>query len=364
MLDELQKLMNFRPVSSDQTAVGQLLDYIEGHLRAKNIAVTRIEHCGIKSLYASISGQKHARVMLQGHVDTVPGGDVFRRDGDTIYGRGCYDMLFAVASYIFLIDTADDLSRYDISLLLTGDEELGGGNGIGTILDSEGYSCDICIQPDAGDSFGAMSVAAKGIYEIEIVIHGTSHHGSRPWEGDGAAAKLIRFLNEFTATFDMSDHDNSTMVITKLAAGSGALNQAPADAAAGIDIRYKDQPDLERVEAELTALLQKYHGEITFENRGQNFALNTDNEFIKKFIAIYEKAVGKPIECTKSYGSTDGRFFDAKGMPVIMFRPNGGNAHGDGEWLSYASWQQFHAVLEQYINDTAVTHSTSTNPSL
>lgn len=353
MIDELEKLISFKSVTSDQTAVGGLLDYIEGHLSAKGLVTERHENGGIKSLYASTSGDEHATVMLQSHIDTVPGGDDFHREGDKIYGRGCYDMLFAAASFITLIDSLENPSDYSVSLLLTGDEEVGGAHGVGTLLEANGYTCDVCILPDAGDKFGMMSIAAKGIYNTRIKIAGRSHHGSRPWEGDGAAGKLVRFLTEFTEHFDMTDHDNSTCTISQLQAGSTALNQAPAEAFAGIDIRYKDTADFTRIKNTYAELLQKYDGEIIFENHGNSFTLDTSSPYVAKFIALYEQAAGTPIELVKSHGSTDARYFDALGMPVIMYRPNGGNAHGDGEWLSYDSWQKFHSLLEKYVLETA-----------
>lgn len=353
MLRELKKLLNFQPTTDNQAAVQQLLDYIEGRLIAKGLSVERLEHAGIHSLYASTTGQKHATVMLQGHVDVVPGGARFHREGDRIYGRGCYDMLFAAASFITLIDDLDTPRTYDVSLFLTGDEEIGGGSGVGTLLDSEGYTCDVCILPDAGEEFGTMSVAAKGIYDTRIKISGRSHHGSRPWEGDGAANKLVKFLDELSISFDTSDHTNSTCTVSQLAAGTSALNQGPAEAYAGIDIRYRDENDLHRIRIAFGALLTKYDGEIVETLSGHGFRLDMSSPYVTQFMHLYEQTLGQPIKLITSHGSTDARFFDEKGIPVIMCRPNGGNAHGDGEWLSYSSWQKFHTLLERYVLETA-----------
>lgn len=353
MIDGLEKLMSFHSVTSDQAAVGQLLDYVEGHLSAKGLTIERLKCGGVYSLYASTMPAQHATVMLQGHIDTVPGGDAFHRDGDKIYGRGCYDMLFATASFIALIDNLNNPSEYSLSLLLTGDEEAGGKNGVGTILKQKGYTCDVCILPDAGEDFGTMSVAAKGIYDTRVKISGRSHHGSRPWEGDGAAGKLIKFLGELSRVFDTSNHDNSTCTISQLQAGSSALNQGPAEAFAGIDIRYKDEEDFARIRASYDELLAKYDGEVIEESAGRGFTLDTSSPYITRFVEQYEAAIGQPIEFIKSHGSTDARFFDEKDIPVIMCRPNGGNAHGDGEWLSYNSWQTFHGLLTRYVLETA-----------
>lgn len=353
MLDELHTLMNFLPVTHNQQAVGALLDHVEARLHQCGLSVERLEHAGVQSLYASTRGQKHSRVMLQAHIDVVPGGEPFRLRGDRIYGRGCYDMLFAVASFLQLIDNLENPAAYDLSILLTGDEEVGGKNGIGTILDVEQYTCDVCVLPDAGEGLGTLSTAAKGIYDLRVKANGASHHGSRPWEGDNAAHKLIAFLTDLQAEFDTSTRDNSTITVSQLQAGNEALNQGPAEAFGGIDIRYTSQAEYKRLRTALEKLAARHDVEVLEEEYGRNFSLDTTNKLVQRFIDLQQASVGQPIAFITAHGSSDARFFDDKGMPVIMLRPDGGNAHGDGEWLSLSSWQQFHEILEAYVLEVA-----------
>ena len=355
MLDELQTLINFQPTTSDQGAVSKLLDYVEGKLALKGMKVERLEHEGMHSLYASTNGQKHAKVMLQGHIDVVPGGEEFSQVGDKLFGRGCYDMLFATASFLVLIAGLEDIHQYDISILLTGDEEVGGLNGTKAALDTKGYTCDICILPDAGDSLGTLSVAAKGLLDLRFRANGRSHHGSRPWEGDGAASKLVVFLAELGATFDTTSQHNSTFIVSQLQAGNQALNQGPAEAFAGVDIRYKDADDFASIRKNINILMNKYNVDILHEEVGRNFALNTEAPLVQQFLGVYKSHMASPITFTKAHGSSDARYFDDIGIPVIMFRPDGGNAHGDGEWLSYESWKKFHTILEHYVLEAAKT---------
>lgn len=348
MLDTLKTLMNFHSVSNDQQAVKALLDYAAQRLQQKGLTTELLQYNGIYSLYASTTGQKHAKVMLQGHIDVVPGGEPFSQVEDIIRGRGSFDMLFATASFLTLIDSIENIHEYNLSVLLTGDEEVGGTNGVNALLNDD-YSCDVCILPDAGDEMGAMSVAAKGLYDVQVRINGVAHHGSRPWEGDGAGNKAVAFLGELSDAFDTSTHDNSTFVVSQLQAGSTALNQGPSSATVGIDIRYKDQADYERIKPIFDALLAKYSGEVVYEQLGRHYALDTSVPLVQEFISTYQRYIGRDVSQVKAHGSSDARYFDDKGIPVIMFRPNGGNAHGDGEWLSYNSWQQFHTILTDYV---------------
>jgi len=353
MLEELKTLIKFHPTTSDQNAVSAVLDHISAKLTAKDFTVERIIHEGIHSLYASTRGQKHAKVMLQGHIDVVPGGEDFNMDGDKIYGRGSFDMLFGIASFLSYIEQLNNPADYDLSILLTGDEEIGGRNGVYQILNDDGYTCDICILPDGGDHLGAICVASKGINHFRLRIPGASHHGSRPWEGDGAGNKAAKLLHDISELFDLGDPYNSTVTISQLEAGNAALNQGPNEAYVGMDIRYKDEQDAERIRARLDEIFRKYEAEVVFEERGRSFSLNTDTPLVKEFIDTYNRHIGEPVTFMRSHGSSDARHFDEKGIPVIMFRPDGGNAHGDDEWLSYSSWQKFHDILTDYIETTA-----------
>ena len=349
MINDLEKLMSFYSITSDQTAVSRLLDYVENRLLVNGLSVERFQRNGINSLYASTSGTRTSKVMLQGHIDVVPGEQSFRRQGSKIYGRGSYDMLFGAASFLRLVDELDNVQSYDLSILLTGDEEIGGANGVSSLLEDPGFMTDICILPDAGEGIGSMNIAAKGTIHAQIQVNGQAHHGSRPWEGDGAAGKLVKLLHELNAEFDDSDRFNSTITISQLDAGTSALNQGPSTARAGFDIRTKDDDDTQRIKSALNRILKKYDAEIVYEHNGLRYSLDMQNPLVASFVKTYGDLTGQTITFTKAHGSSDARFFDAKGIPVIMFRPDGGGAHGDNEWLSIPVWEKFHEVLTTYV---------------
>ncbi len=353
MIDELRTLMGFRPVSHDRSATTAVLRYAADKLEQAGLHVEWLEHGGVKSVYASTRGTHHAKVLLQAHVDVVPGGKAFARQGDTIYGRGCYDMLFAVASYLQLLTSLDTIQKYDLAILLTSDEEVGGTNGVGWLVEEMGYRADVCILPDAGEALGTMSIGAKGMWQATLLAHGRSHHASRPWDGDNAARKLVRFLDELGDVFDRDNKEASTLTIAQLSAGSEARNQGPAEARAGIDIRFSDEADYQRIRQAMTELAKQYDVQVTDEQLGRAYTIDMLHPLVQSFISLYHTTTGVPITTHRSYGSSDARFFDAKGIPVIMIRPAGGGAHGDDEWLSLAEWQQFQGLLQQYVIQTA-----------
>lgn len=348
MLEYLETLVTFRPVTSDQTAVKKLLEYVADHLEKREFKTQMLENNGIYSLYASPYGAKHSTVLLQSHVDVVPGGRPFRIAGDKAYGRGSYDMLFAAAAYMRLADELYEQGiTCDIAFMFSGDEETSGDDGVGAFL-SDGYTTDVCILPDAGDDWGSINVSAKGTYWPTISIQGQEHHGAKPWEGDGAAIKLARFLLEVEALFDDSDRFNSTMTVAKISAGE-ASNQGPATAETTLDIRYKDQADLARIITGLELLLKKYNGEIISLWSDSDYQLDPDVPLIQEFLKLYEQHAGQAIRHTRAHASSDARHFSRHNISVISLRPDGGEIHSDREWISLPHYEKFYQLLKAYV---------------
>jgi acetylornithine deacetylase/succinyl-diaminopimelate desuccinylase-like protein len=353
MENYLKRLVSYYPVSSNQGSVLELLEYVKKHMDKHGLKTEILSYNGVHSLYASSNGTKHAKLLLQGHIDVVPAdSQSFRADSESYYGRGVYDMLYATACYMKLLDDLQgDIGKMDIGFMLSGDEELGGTNSVEPFLE-DGYSTELCVLPDAGQGFGTLNVAAKGIYHCTIRINGRAHHGSRPWEGDGAAIKLVHFLTELEQCFDVSSQDNTTMTVAKLKAGE-ADNQGPAYSETTLDIRYSNKADLKTVQQKLDKLLNRFEGEIVTVHEGDDYQLDVSHPDVAKFIHLYEKYASKPIKHVKAHGSSDARFFAKKGVPVIMLRPDGGGAHGDNEWISKESVEKFYQLLKEYVTTIA-----------
>ncbi|MBI4101326.1 M20/M25/M40 family metallo-hydrolase [Candidatus Microgenomates bacterium] len=351
LLSHLRRMVAYYPVSSDQLAVKKVLTYFKQQLPPQFRDTQIIRNESVYSLVSSTQSTIKPKVLLQAHVDVVPAPTRQRRMqqvGRRLYGRGVYDMLFAPAIYLQLVnELVDLLHQLDIGIMFSGDEELGGFASVPRLL-KEGWKPDICILPDAGDSFGSLSASAKGFLTVRMQVKGKAHHGSRPWDGDGAADKLIRFLNELLNQFDRSSKLNSTACVTQLEAGQ-AINQAPAQAQAWVDIRYRDQADYKRIIRLLDRLCRRYQGRISAHKLGHDFKLDAKQPLVQSFLKMYREAAKNGVRLVHSHGSSDARFFAAKKIPVIMLRPAGGGTHADDEWVSVAEIEKVRRLLKQFL---------------
>lgn len=160
------------------------------------------------NLVATLSGKGNGRsLILNGHVDTVPVGDLgkwtynpwsgFIADGK-MYGRGTTDMKAGVAAMIlavrFLQEAGITLDG-DVIIQSVVDEE-GGGNGTLACV-AEGYRADAAIVTEPTRL--QVQPVGRGVLLLKVKVTGKTSHACYKWEGVNAiekAAKIMQGLNE------------------------------------------------------------------------------------------------------------------------------------------------------------------------
>jgi succinyl-diaminopimelate desuccinylase len=358
MEEILRKLVAFRTVADDAQSTHQALDYIATFVTQRGMHVARFESKGHESLVATVvAGNKTPKVLLAAHLDVVPAPDELfdiRIADGKIYGRGTLDMKYAVAAYLQLIDELqDDLARYDIGLMITTDEEVGGNEGTGQLV-KEGYKPSVCVIPDGGDNW-QIQIASKGFYYLHLQAYGTPAHGSRPWHGVNAILPMIEALGDIQALFGESKPENSTLNIGKLG-GGGAVNQVADYAEASIDIRAHTETEKRALLARVQAICATRNVELTVALDGVATQFSLDDPLIAPFARHITAVTGTQVTGSHTLGSNDTRFFAEQGVPCISLYPTGAGHHGPDEWVSEEGFYQFKEVLGRYLNEVARTN--------
>jgi acetylornithine deacetylase len=149
-------------------------------------------------------GNGARRVMLNGHIDVVPPGDVSAwtadpfsgevRDG-RLYGRGSCDMKAGLVAALYAIRAVRragvDLAA-DVTLASVVGEEDGGLGTFATLR--RGHTADVCLIPEP-TGLDVIS-ACGGALTFRLVVNGLAVHASR--RGKGVSA-IERFFPVFTA---------------------------------------------------------------------------------------------------------------------------------------------------------------------
>lgn len=152
-----------------------------------------------------LKGTKNGRsVILNGHIDVVPAGDLDKwehgaysgkvADGK-LYGRGTTDMKGGNVATLIALETVINLGiklKGDVIYQSVIEEETGGAGTISAI--QRGYTADIAIIPEPSE----MKIFPKqqGSLWFKLNIKGISAHGGTRYEGVSAVEKGIIVFNQ------------------------------------------------------------------------------------------------------------------------------------------------------------------------
>jgi len=361
----LRDLVAMSTVTADRAANRSALNFIAKFLTERGMYVESFESDGLASLVATTRPeQKRPIVMLSGHVDVVPHSDgayaLSMKDGK-YRGRGVMDMKFAVAAYMHLVDILkDDLARYDFGIMITSDEEIGGKNGTGMLVQQMGYRPAVAIVPDSGENW-KIETFAKGVQWIKLEAKGTSGHASRPWEGDSAIKRLLTTLNDIDQLIPQDPKPLDTIISVGTIEGGTTANQIPHEASAMLDIRIGSMDDFNDLYPKISGICEAHGVHATLLVNDTPCINDPDNPLIKPFIDILSQQTGQKHGTSQSFAATDGRYFSAAGVPCIIIQPPAGGHHTDEEWLSVKGYDQFCTILEQYVRKIADTQDVTTD---
>jgi len=191
----------------------------------------------VGNLIAQI-GSGSPRVLLCGHMDTVPGKIKVRKEGDFLYGRGASD---AKAPLVAMLLAAATMQKNNGTIIFVGavDEE-GNATGIKNLAKKK-LDIDYAVF---GEPSGIrnVTIAYKGRIAINLKINaGDSAHASAPWLARNAIEEALLFSQELKKHLEENQEGKSkgmmlTCTITEIKGGD-SHNVTPKECTTTMDIR-------------------------------------------------------------------------------------------------------------------------------
>ena len=179
-----------------------LADLVEAALReqAPHLEVLRT---GDTVLARTRLGRER-RVLLAGHLDTVPVADNLpsRRDGDLLYGCGTSDMKAGDAVFAHVVATTPE-PRHDLTIVFYDCEEVEAArNGLGRVEREHRDWLDADLALLGEPTSGAVEAGCQGTLRAEVRTRGRRAHSARSWLGDNAihaAGDVLERLRRYPA---------------------------------------------------------------------------------------------------------------------------------------------------------------------
>lgn len=295
------------------------------------------------------NGEERTRILLAGHLDTVPlptvagslgtvPARIVEDNGDwVLYGRGATDMKGGVAVQLKL---AAELGEYDTDYNLTyvfyDHEEVASElSGMARLIRNHG---ELLTDADFGvllePTDGTIEGGCNGTMRFYLRTAGLAAHSGRAWKGENAIHKLAGALRV------LEDYEPQTYEVEGLAyreglnavqvSGGVAGNVIPGAAALHINYRFAPNKTLDEAKAHVTELFDGY--ELDFVDLSPAARPGLDTPLAASLIA----AVGQ--EPKPKYGWTDVARLSEIGIPAVNFGPGDALlAHTDNEHVSFSA---------------------------
>lgn len=339
-------LVDVPSVSGDEQ---RLADLVEAALRA--YPVLEVARDG-NVVVARIDRGRDRRVVLAGHLDTVPIADNVpsRRDGDVLYGCGTTDMKSGVAVMLrvaHLVGAGTLDPRVDLTWVFYDCEEVEAArNGLGRLArtNPEVLAGDLAILLEPSD--GLVEGGCQGTLRVAVRTKGERAHSARSWLGVNAIHATAPVLARLT------DYEPRTVEVDGLTYREGLNAVAITGGIAGnvipdectVTVNYRFAPDRSEDDAVAHAreVFDGYEVKVTDSAPGARPGLSSP--VAAEFVA----AVGGEVRA--KLGWTDVAQFGVLGIPALNFGPGDPNlAHKPEEHVSLQQVLDAEAALLRFL---------------
>nr|AAA62899.1 u1756g [Mycobacterium leprae] len=335
-------------IPSESRAEARIADAVETALRAQTAGFEIVRNGN--AVLARTSLHRPARVLLAGHLDTVPvaGNLPSRCEKDVLHGCGTVDMKSGDAVFLHLAATVTE-PVHDLTLMFYDCEEIdSAANGLVRIERElpEWLAADVAILGEP--TGGYIEAGCQGTLRVVINAAGSRAHSARSWLGDNAIHKLGAVLDRLAAyrarTVDIDGCVYREGLSAVRVDGGVAGNVIPD--AASVTVNYRFAPD-----RSVAAALRHVHD--VFD--GLDVQIEQTDAAVGALPGLSQPAAKALVEAADGqvrakYGWTDVSRFAALGVPAVNYGPGDPNlAHRHDERVPVVQITAAVDMLRRYL---------------
>lgn len=348
-LDDVMALVSIDSVSHNEDA---LCSYVEAQLVTNPLLeVVRIGD----NVVARTTGASAVRLLVAGHLDTVPGDVHQARIADgVLHGLGACDMKGSLAGMLHL---ALDPSPRDVEVtwVFYAREEI--ARSASGLLEIAAARPDLLVADAAvlGEpTNGAVEAGCQGTLRVEVTVRGARAHTARPFTGRNAIHRLGAVLARVASYEPRAVHLDGVTFTEQLQAvnvsGGIAANVVPDSAS--VTLNHRVAPDRDDVAA--TSWLRTFLGdtlddedELRVVDWAPSATPDLTNAHLARLVALSGAVPAGKV------GWTDVATFQSFDVAATNF--GAGDpllAHRADEFVTLVEVRQFVATLDAWLNFT------------
>lgn len=352
MTDLLALTSDLIAMPSESFQEAAIVDWMEGELRAvPGLEVTRVGD----NVVARTTLGRAERVVLAGHVDTVPendGNGTPRIEGDTLWGLGASDMKGGVAVMFDLARTVAD-PGVDVTWVFYAREEVA--------AEHSGLEELVQARPDLlvgdlailGEPTGAaLEAGCQGTLRAQVTLTGARAHTARPWMGRNAIHRLGPLLDAVAAVPTrrpvLAGCEFREALQAVMVDGGVAGNVVPDRVVLTLNHRFAPDRTPDEAVAFVRSVVEPFLEEgdaFTVVDVAPAATPAADQPRLARIVDRHG------LEVRAKLGWTDVARFASLGIPAANLGPGDPTlAHTRDEWVDRASLDTCHAVLLDLIS--------------
>jgi succinyl-diaminopimelate desuccinylase len=336
-------------IPSESRDEARIADEVETALRDQTSGFEIIRNGN--AVLARTALGRSSRVLLAGHLDTVPAADNLpsRIENGELHGCGTSDMKSGDAVFLHLAATVTE-PAHDLTLVFYDCEEIeSAANGLGRLERElpDWLTADVAILGEPTGGF--IEAGCQGTLRVVVSATGTRAHSARSWLGDNAIHKLGAVLDRLAGYAPRSVDIDGCVYREGLSAvridGGIAGNVIPD--AASVTVNFRFAPDRSP-----DAALRHVHEVLD----GLDVSIELTDSAAGALPGLSAPAARSLVDAAggqvrAKYGWTDVSRFAARGIPALNYGPGDPNlAHKRDERVAVGEITAAVAMLRSYLS--------------
>ncbi len=395
LLNILRDIVAFRTVAPPGSCYQEIVDYLVPIFKGMGFKVEKIvmpqevfvARCTDQrlvgdrvNLRATLDAGAKETLVVYAHLDVVPPGDGWTTDpfkvtvkDERAYGRGVSDCKGSIAALIAALRAllAKGMPKYNLSVLLTTDEEVGGYSGLCYIADEGQVKGDymLCMDGFSDD----VVIGSNGIITWEAVVFGKAAHSGSSFLGVNAVEKSLPLMEALMDLKKTIQSRRSTLSASSALESMGLTNLMPmlniTMINGGIkenivpdrcvlrgDRRVIPEESMEDAMAEMEKTVKSLDAilELRFFPGYPPMRVNPDHKWVAEVREAVERATGFLPRLSGAQGSLDQAYAtDKTGIPTCVYgvgRQMESNIHSPDENVRLVDLESFARFIIELIS--------------
>ena len=354
--EHLQFLLDSLKIYSPTTQEGPYADFLAEKMEQMGYRKVRLDGAG--NVLGEV-GSGSVKLLLCGHMDTVPGVLPVVKMRDSVYGRGAAD---AKSPLCALLAAGAQAADSGVALTFAGvtDEE-GDGAGINRIMKGR-TRFDYAVFGEPGGA-SRVTVAYRGRVALRITVKTEGGHAGSPWAYRSAYDEFnaaVARLREYEASKQVAGDRFRSLSLTPTVVQAGTYQNVVPNLCEGtVDLRLPPSINSSKAIADLTSAAEKREDGVTVAvvpgEPTEAYEVDGASKLLRAFQrAIILKLKARPGLIRKTSTGDMNTFARRTKTECVTYGPGASaTSHTDGEVVEIADYLNSIEVLKEAFKQLA-----------